>query len=324
MPFSMADIDLNQVYIVQKMKSISLTISKIVTLQVRIPEKNRKNSLYFCHGKRVFPSVSAGLTLETSLVLSLLIFASVSLMLPMKILGTERRVQAALESVGEDISKYAYLKQALEEGMDSAQTGADAFAKAFCTQLGAGIAEGYAESVVTAHMDTEALQQVTMKRSEILEDEEWVDLILDYEIRMPFPVLGLQAVSRTARCRRRAWIGRPGKDGEDENDGMEADEMVYLGKQSTRYHKKRNCHYLVNNLTAAAVSEIENLRNNSGGKYHPCAVCASGGETGNTVYIMPEGSSYHSRKTCTAIVAYVRMVPLSEAAHLGACSYCGG
>lgn len=323
MPFSMADVDLDQVYIVQKMKSISLTISKIVTLQVRIPEKNCMIPFYFCRGKRVFPSVSAGLTLETSLVLSLLIFASVSLILPMKILGTERRVQAALEMVGEDFSRYAYLKNVLEEGMDSAQTGADDFAKAFCAQLGAGIAEGYVESVVTGYVDTEALQQVTMKRSEILEDGEWMDLILDYEIRMPFPVLGLQSVSRTARCRRRAWIGQPGKDGEGESAGTEEDEMVYLGKKSTRYHKSRSCHYLVNNLTAAAVSEIETLRNNSGGRYHPCAVCASGVGIGNTVYIMPEGSSYHSRKNCTAIVAYVRMVPLSEAVHLGACSYCG-
>ncbi len=317
MPFSMADVYLNQVYIVKKMQSISFTIFKIVTLQVRIP-------LYHCYGKRVFPSASAGLTLEAALVLSLLIFASVSLILPMKILNTERRIQASLEAVGEDFSKYTYLKQALEEGMESAQSGADDFARAFCTQLGAGIAEGYAEAKVIGYADTDALQQVTMKRSQILEDGAWIDLILDYEIRMPFPVLGLQAVNRTARCRRRAWVGKPGEDGTGGNPVEEENEMVYLGKQSTRYHRNRNCHYLANNLTPVSITEIGSIRNHSGGKYNPCAVCASGGQAVHTVYIMPEGSSYHSSRTCSAIIAYVRMVPLSEVKHLGACSYCGG
>lgn len=314
MPFSMAKTD---------RKSISLIAVKIVTLQVRIPEKYRRNPLNKCHGKKAFLSVSGGLTLEAAFVLSLMIFASVSLMLPMRILNTERKIQAALERVGEGFSQYAYLKQALDEGVDISVTGAGDFAKAFCQQLGTGIAEGYAEARVMEYVDTKSVQQVTMRRSEVLEDGEWFDMIMDYEIRMPFPILGLQTVSRTARCRRRAWIGKVGKDEEEEELLETEEEMVYLGRNATRYHKNRHCHYLTNNLTAVFLDEIENLRNNSGGKYHACAVCASGSSIGNQVYVMPEGTSYHGSKTCSAITAYVRMVPLSEAEHLGVCSYCG-
>lgn len=314
MPFSMADTD---------MKSISFFAEKIVTLQVRIPEKYRINPLYKCHGKKAFPSVSGGLTLEAVLVLSFLIFASVILMLPMRILNTERKIQAALEMVGEDFSKYAYLQNVLNLGLDLSVPGADDFAKAFCHQLGSGIAEGYIEARVMEYADTNSLQKITMARSEFLEGGEWFDLILDYEIQMPFPALGLHPISRTARCRRRAWIGKAGKDGEGEGAGETEEEMVYLGKHATRYHRNRYCHYLTNDLTAVSFESVENLRNKSGGKYHACAVCASGCSAGSTVYIMPEGSSYHDSKTCTAITAYVRMVPLSEAEHLGACSYCG-
>lgn len=314
MPFCMTDLYKN---------SISSITLKLVTLQVRIPLKNRNKILGTCHDRKAFLSASGSLTLEASLVLALLIFAMTVLILPMRILNTERKIQASLESVGEDFSKYAYLQRNLKDGLESLVPGASAWAKEFCHQLETGIAENYIEEKVMEHADTALIQQITMKESEFLDDGEWFDLILNYEIRMPFPVLGLDAVSCTARCRRRAWIGKEGKDDDGENDTDTTEEMVYIGKNPTRYHRKRSCHYLANDLTAVSFDEIEALRNQNGGKYHACAVCAGNGDTGSTVYIMPSGSSYHSSKTCTAIIAYVKMVPLSEVAHLGACSYCG-
>lgn len=314
MPFSMMEF---------YRKSISFTVLKLVTLQVRIPLNYRKKILGNCHGRKAFLSVSGSLTLEAALVLTLLIFSSTVLILPMRILNTERKIQAALESVGEDFSMYAYLQKNLKDGLDDLVPGASEWAKDFCHQLETGIAETYIESKVMEHADTNVIQQVTMKQSEFLEDGEWFDLILNYEIRMPFPVLGLDAVSCTARCRRRAWIGKTGKDGEAEAGTENVEEMVYVGKNPTRYHRKRSCHYLANDLTAVSFEEVGSMRNQSGGKYYACAVCASGCGEGSTVYIMPSGSSYHGSRTCTAIIAYVRMVPLSEVAHLGACSYCG-
>ncbi len=323
MPFSTAGRYFNRVYYIKKIKFISSFCSEIVTLQVRIPKNTQRPSFSRGYGKRVFLSVSGSLTLEASLVLSLLIFASVILMLPMKILNTERRIQASLEAVGEDFSKYAYLKKEMDEGFVLSESDSNEFAAAFCRKLFSGIAEGYAEASVIGGTDTNMVEQVTMKRSEILEDGEWIDLILDYEIRLPFPVLGISVVSRTARCRRRAWIGKEGNTEEGAGEGKEMEEMVYLGKQSTRYHRSRSCHYLSNRLTAVSVNETESLRNNSGGRYYPCAVCCSGAPDGTIVYLLPEGNRYHCSKICRAITAYVRMVPLSEVSHLGACSYCG-
>lgn len=296
-------------------KSISRIASKLVTLQVRISLNRRR-------GKKAFLSVSGGLTLEAALVLTLFIFASVTLMLPMKILNTQRKIQAALECVGEDFSKYTYLQEQLDTGLEALVSGAGDFAKEFCHYLGAGIAESYIEAQVMEHADTSMIQQVTMKRSEFLTDGAWFDLILDYEIQMPFSVLGLHAVSCTARCRRRAWIGLAGKN-EIGEIGASGEQMVYVGKHATRYHLDRYCHYLANNLTAVSFDEVDKLRNQSGGKYSACAVCASLSGSGSTVYIMLEGKSYHASRVCRAIISYVRMVPLSEVEHLGACSYCG-
>ena len=296
---------------------------KNVTLQVRILKKLKKGNAQNRHRRRAFLSVPGALTLEAAMSLTLFIFASVCLILPMKIMNTERIVQASLEELGEDFSQYAYVGNALENNKIFAISGAGDFAKEFCRNLVSGAARGYAQAQVMERVDTDAMKRVNMLRAQVLEDGETIDLILDYEIRLPFPVLGLPALQRTARCCRRAWIGKPGKeyDGNDGQAGEGEDPVVYVGKNSTRYHKSRSCHYLANNLKAVSKAQVAELRNGSGGKYYPCAVC--GEAAGDTVYIMPNGNSYHSGKYCSAIVAYARAVRLSEAEHLGACSYCG-
>ena len=301
---------------------------KDVTLQVRILHKPKQNQNHIenGHGRKAFlsASASASMTLEAALVLPLFLFAAVLLMLPMKIMNTERKIQAGLEAVGEDFSRYAYVKDVLEKGDGFAVVGAGDFARQFCGFLTAGAAEGYAQVKMMERMDTDAVRNVRMLRSSILEDGEIFDLLLDYEIRMPFPVLGMTAISRTARCRRRAWIGRAGMgDGSEGEGGSDSDQIVYIGKNSTRYHRDRGCHYLANNLTGVSYGQIPGLRNKSGGKYSPCSVCARK-VSGGTVYIMPEGSSFHTRQNCTAIIAYVKAVRLSEVEYLGPCSYCSG
>ena len=83
---------------------------KIVTLQVRILKNNILSILYNSCGKKTFLSVSAALTLEAVMSLTLFIFATVCLMTPMKIMNTERKIQAVLEEMGEDFSQYAYIQ----------------------------------------------------------------------------------------------------------------------------------------------------------------------------------------------------------------------
>lgn len=320
MPFSMAGNCSNQSILNQNPLS-DLSGKKtqlIVTLQVRtIPD-------YFIfhlrHGKKAF--LSASLTLEAAITLSLFIFASVCMILPMKMMNTERRIQAALEATGEDFSRYAYLKEMIGQGMESLIPGADDSARRFSEYLTDGAGDIYARVHILNHVDTDNVSNMEFTESEILTDGEMIDLVCNYEIQFPFPILGVSGLSRTARCRRRAWIGLAGKnyDGSSES-GEEEDPVVYVGKNSTRYHRSRNCHYLANNLTAVSVTGIEYMRNSSGGKYRPCAVC--GKAEADIVCIMSSGKSYHTDPECSAIISYARAVRLSEVAYLGACSYCG-
>lgn len=297
---------------------------KNATLQVRIQTKDVAFMLKPLCGKKTYLSVFASLTLEASLALTLFIFVVVCMILPMRIMNTDRKVQAGLEDVGEDFSRYAYLKQALESDGVFQAPGAGDFAKEFCKHLGGGAAIGYAQVRIHDDVDSSAVQALRMIRSSPMEDGEWFDLIVDYEIRMPFPVLGMSSITRSARSRRRAWIGKKGKDygvgGGAETE--EEDPLVYIGKGSTRYHKSRSCHYLANQLQTVPFDSVSDRRNDSGGKYYECSVCGGAALSGGVVYIMPSGSSYHSTKTCRAIVAYVQAIRLSQVEHLGPCSYC--
>lgn len=292
---------------------------KIVTLQVQIPFMKQGFLV-----KRVLSSASrhkkqGSLTIEAALVLPLFLFFMVILMLPMGIMKEGRRIQTALETAGEEVSQYAYVLHQLKVGDKLEATGIDGFSEEFLDGL---TEEGillFVRKQVEGRAGFERLESATFARSSVLRDGETIDLILDYRVRIPFSVFGLKSIPMTARCCRRAWIGQEG--GNNGKNGPE-DELVYIGKASTRYHLQRTCHYLYNDIEQISFKEIEHARNLNGGKYKPCSRCGGFAEENGSVYIMPSGERYHSDRNCSSIMAYVEAVPLSQVRHLGPCSYC--
>lgn len=269
---------------------------RLVPLQARIPFSNEADR------KRAFLFASASMTAEAAIALPLMLFAGVLLLMPIRILDVERQMQAIVNSAGETISQMAYL--AGEEG--KAGSAYEAFL--------------YGEGAVRLKAGELPIEGLSLAGSRLLDDGETVNLMVTYRIKLPFSVFGLGAVRRTNGCFLRAWIGG-GKAGGDEKD-EEEDPIVYVGRRSTRYHASAACHYLDNRLTPVQADEIEQYRNEGGGRYTACGRCGS--LSGGVVYIMPSGEHYHSSRNCSAILAYVSAVRRSSVAHLGPCSYCWG
>ena len=247
------------------------------------------------------------MTVEAALVLSMFLFAMVLLMIPIKIMNTERRMQEALEAVGEDMAQYAYLEMLGEK--------TEYFALA---EAGAAV---YGAAKVRDMVDTEQIKNISLLRSSILEDGYTIDLTADYEIRLPFPIFRIGGLKRQLRCCRRAWVGMEGGKRSEQEGITEDKEIVYIGKGSERYHRNRFCHYLFNDISRVDFERIDSMRNSQGKKYRPCSICGKN-IAGGSVYIMPSGESYHSRTDCRAITAYVEAVPLKSVEHMGPCSYC--
>ena len=88
-------------------------------------------------------------------------------------------------------------------------------------------------------------------------------------MRLPFSVLGVSSIPVEQVCSRRMWNGADGgRFGDGDRDGNgEEDEIVYIGKNSTRYHRLRTCHYLYNDLKAVDLGAVGELRNEAGGRY---------------------------------------------------------
>ena len=295
---------------------------QIATLQVRIPRLKRMKNC----GKRTFPSIflclGGSMTVEASVVLPLFLFAMVTMTMPFAMMNRQRQVQAVVESVCEDLCQLAYVGYELKEKKTEIKLPEEGLDMEFDVDGLEGAAMmAYAQVQVRRKLNESQIRKLSLSQSEFMEDGEMVNLVASYEMALPFPVLGLSAVPMTSASCRRAWIGKEGGWLED-GAGEEDDEIVYVGKNSTRYHESRTCHYLYNQLTGVSREEVDGLRNADGKKYHPCAVC--GGGTGGQVFIMRSGTSYHGSSSCTAIMAYVKAVKKSEVAHLGGCSYCSG
>lgn len=275
---------------------------KDVTLQVRIPRTGLLRTR-----RRVSFSASASMTAEAAFTLPLFLFAGVILMMPFRILDVERQVQSYVEAVGEDISQAAYFSMEPAEG------------KEVLTKVSA---YGYAEAAVRIKLKDLPVERISLASSELLDDGETVNLVVSYELKLPFSVFGLGHVKRKSCCYRRAWIGKPGSSKSGEAEEEDDEDIVYVGKNSTRYHESRTCHYLYNDLSVVSLAKIEDYRNQGGSRYTPCSRCR--GQAGENVYIMPSGKHYHSSSSCSAIQAYVTAIPKSQAEHLGPCSYCSG
>lgn len=297
-----------------------------VTLQVRNPLWKWKKTA----GRRVSFSVSlqmgrnmakvkGSMTVEAALGFTLFLFFMALMAAPLSVMDTRRQVQAGLEAEGERIAQYAYA------AADFAEIGEPGLLSDLSRS---GLLSGFSREAVCRTVEnrvktaegTGRAVDFSAAKSRILEDGETIDLIVDYAIRLPFPVFFLDEIPQQARCIRRAWTGKDGLGAEGSGRGDEENEIVYMGKDGSRYHRSRTCHYLYNDLRAVSAAEVKDLRSQSGNRYRPCAVC--GGLGGTVAYVMPSGESYHFRKDCSSIAAYVRAVPLKSVEHLGACSYC--
>lgn len=296
---------------------------KNVTLQVRIPYAKKSFPVKRALSSALFQTKKASLTVEAAMVLPLFLFSMVILMTPMKLMDEARRIQFSLDRAGQEISQYAYIMYQLGQGENKEGYETPELAGEL-----AGILEKEGVLIYVRHkMDKQInlsrLKSVSFRRSSILADGETIDLIMDYRMKLPFSVFGLDSVPMTARSFRRAWIGMEGKAKNGEGkDGNQEDELVYVGRDSTRYHKSSTCHYLYNNISQVSLEEVTAMRNSSGAKYKPCSRCGRYANTGGSVYIMPGGEHYHSDRDCSSITAYVQAVPLSQVSYLGPCTYC--
>lgn len=281
----------------------------------RIPGDTKKQ---YADNKR-----RGSLTLEAALVFPLFVFFCVTLLIPMRIMDRQRQIQAAVESAGKEISQYAYGAYLWEQGkegqMDESR---DEPAENGMGDIFGGVSLAGITAMVLEKIDKKWVKDISFAGTAV--EDDMVRIVMTYRMPLPFSVFRMDSVGAEAVCVRRLWTGAEGnREGDFLPEGEEKEEMVYIGRNSARYHRDRKCHYLFNDLRQVQAGEIDGLRNQEGKRYYPCPSCGAADSEG-PFFVMPWGTRYHSTGQCGAIRAYVQAVPLSQVKHLGECSYCGG
>ena len=260
--------------------------------------------------KRALSSASlcASLTIEAALSLTLFMFTVILLSVPMEILDTQR--SHTVHPAEMEAGKAAEAEEKGTGGWSELPSGL--------------ILQGYLkEKIQTAGGNK--VSNIQCGASRVSEDGEWIDLRASYQVRLPFSVFALDHVTLTSRSRKRGWIGAEGGYFSEKNASEPEEKWVYVGRDSTRYHLSPSCHYISNQITAAAYADVISgvLRNSGGCRYKACRYCGKTVSAGGLVYILPSGEVYHGKQDCSSLAYYVQKVRRSEVEYMGVCSYCG-
>lgn len=269
---------------------------------------------------------SASLTVEASLSLTLFMFTVILLSVPMELLDMQRKIQTVMEDTNRQLSQAAYISsRGIEQGELSGQENADEIFEIADILAGRGTAL-YLAHRIRDTVGGERIESVDCSGSVISLDGERLDLRATYRLRLPFSIFALDSIPLSSRSLRRGWIGSEGGRFKMSSEEEEDRTIVYVGRDSTRYHLSRDCHYISNQINEVPVDQVGGYTNNAGKHYKFCSVCqrSPGSGEGGSAYILPGGEYYHTRADCSSLSYYVREVPLSEVKGLGPCSYCGG
>ena len=148
----------------------------------------------------------------------------------------------------------------------------------------------------------------------MLDDEQYVNLKVNYELIISLPFMPELTVERSINIKQKAYVGDD--DGQENEDGNTSDMYVYVTDNREAYHMTRNCTHL---RLSISITSMEDAQNQG---YTACSFCGNGDS--ERVYITNEGNRYHCDVYCSGLKRTVYRIKLSEAGGIGGCERCVG
>ncbi len=253
-----------------------------------------------------FSCLQGSLTLESAIVVPLFLFALFAILYIGESLLLYVNIECALHQSVKEMSQAAY---SYEGG-----TGASLIGAAYVKEK---VIHNVGKDYLNRSPIRGGANGLNFYHTKILDNGN-VDLIVTYYIHIPYSFLGIADYLVTQRVMAHGWIGYTGIDIKYENN----DEIiVYVTPHGTVYHKNRNCTHIQLSIQPYLKKDIEEKRNESGGKYYPCERCGS--HSKDIIYITDTGDRYHSTVTCSGLKREIIEVPLSQVGKRNPCSRCG-
>jgi len=290
------------------------------------------------NNKRMYLSASS--TIEASIVIPLFIYAIMTVTYLIQIVGLQVKVQQALYNESRKMAKYIYAYEIMNDQNTSESqkkeiiqaNGNSDKDESYGSILEKGIGIGVAQTLLISELGTEYIENahilgggagLNMMNSKIMSGNNMINIVVSYTVRNPFDIFGIGIMTFTQSASTNAWLG-DAYNTDESNDPTKTDEkIVYITPSGSVYHTNRNCSYLVLSIHEISVDQLENQRNESGGKYYACEKCG-GKRMGGNFFITDYGDRYHTSANCSALMRNVLAVQLSTVLDRKQCTKCKG
>lgn len=291
---------------------------------------------------------TGSLTIEAALVLPIYTYLIVALLYFIQLFIIQEHIQNCITNTGLTLARTAYVyediasiltdfghskfESALDAGIPEINHIADELNIDMNDMLHSYIDGAIVKAIVGSQLDIERInssciqegfQGVSFYYTKVLDDENCIDIIVSYRIRIPLPILGLSDMGARQRIRVRAWNGHKVTATYVENQNAEEEEIiVYITETGRVYHRSDQCSHI--KLSTKQVSMISpGLRNVNGGRYYPCEICCKNkGNTEGEFYITDYGVRYHQNKNCSRIKRTVQKISISKVEERKPCKRC--
>lgn len=302
-------------------------------------------------GHRIINRKQKGsLTVEAALVLPIFIFAILAFIYLLQVLIYHNNLQQAITDIGLDAAKYGYVSELIKDSntnqndtdskQEIQQTSSDKGKKnqegvvssVAAKSISKGIDCGFYKLALLTKLDLEAVNKSSIKNgfngihtyfSSYMEDNDEVDIVLNYHIKMPLLFIDLDDFQIVQRVKLRAWNGYRPQAKFDKVEQESEDKKVFVTATGTVYHTSKNCTHISLSIKDVPFEHLNHLRNKSGGKYKNCHLCGINSKNGDTVYVAVSGDKFHSDRNCSGLKRTVSEVPLSQVLDKRLCSRCG-
>lgn len=274
-----------------------------------------KRTLKLQHGRTAYAASRnrGSLTVEAALALPIFLFFLVGILQLGRAVQTEGAIRTSLWEVGKKLSTYAYITEyGEEEGQIDKLFGTGALVFTYTSFLAQEGREYWNQSMVSG-----GSSGFSFFLSSYLKEDGYLDLIVTYKLRIPFPLTGDIYLPQVQRCRVRGWIG-------EKDIRKEQEEMVYITESGSVYHLTKDCSHLKLTIQEISAGRLPQARNGSGGKYTPCEKCGKEPLQGKSYYITKEGDCFHTKRSCSGLRRTVLTIPRSQAGGRSLCKRCGG
>lgn len=269
----------------------------------------------------VFASfVGGSFTVEASVILTVFILSVYGFLYLFLVFRMQVTILQAAEQASRTVAGYAYVEECLTEGVltediQSGQEWTEAVGDALRWGIGTEILrQNVIDAVSEEYPDGSCVKGGTggirFLESSILEEDGIVDVVTRYDVEIPIGFPGMTRFQFIQRSRKRGWVGRQKKVSEEGEE--ETQEWAYVTETGSVYHLYEDCTHIRLSIQDVAYSQVDQYRNENGGKYKPCEKCCHEGTTGASVYIAKDGDRYHSTLGCGGLKRQVKKVPKNE------------